>query len=128
MTERNGFERLLRELYAARLRSDLPALCSMFGEDAQLRIAGGGGMGPVVVTASGIGEFRPLLGLLIKSFRLSNQTILSLIIEGEKAAVHWRANVQSRISGTLTTTELVDLVEIKSGRIASYTEFFAPGS
>ena len=42
------------------------------------------------------------------------------------AAVHWRAKIHSRITGTSVLTELVDVVEIKNGRIASYIEFFVP--
>jgi hypothetical protein len=43
-----------------------------------------------------------------------------------KAAVHWRAGVHSRITGTIALTELVALVEIRDARIVSYLEFFAP--
>jgi ketosteroid isomerase-like protein len=40
--------------------------------------------------------------------------------------VHWRAKVYSRISGTTVLTELMDLVEVRDGRVASYIEFFVP--
>ena len=76
--------------------------------------------------AVGIAEFRPLLAIMIKSFKLSEQTILSMLIDGNKAAVHWRAKIYSRITGTTVLTELVDVVEVRDGRIASYTEFFVP--
>jgi ketosteroid isomerase-like protein len=74
----------------------------------------------------GVAEFRPLLAIMIKSFKLSEQSILSMLIDGAKAAVHWRAKVHSRITGTTVMTELIDVVEVKDGRIASYTEFFVP--
>ena len=48
------------------------------------------------------------------------------VVDGTKAAVHWRAKVHSRITGTSVLTELIDVVEVKDGRIASYTELFAP--
>jgi hypothetical protein len=47
-----------------------------------------------------------------------------MIINGTKAAVHWRANVHSRITGQRVLTEHVDVVEIQGGRITSYIEFF----
>ena len=81
---------------------------------------------PIAVTSVGVDKFRPLLALMIKTFKISDQSILSIIIEGEKAAVHWRATVHSRITGTEVATELVDLVEVRDDRIASYIEFFVP--
>jgi ketosteroid isomerase-like protein len=74
----------------------------------------------------GVGEFRPLLAVMIKTFKLRDQVILAILIDGMKAAVHWRAGVHSRITGTMVLTEFVTLVEIRGGRIASYLEFFAP--
>jgi hypothetical protein len=40
--------------------------------------------------------------------------------------VHWRAKIFSRLTGTTVLTELVDMIEIREGRIGSYVEFFAP--
>ena len=61
---------------------------------------------------------------MIKSFQLTDHSIQSLIIDGAKAAVHWQTRVYSRITGTNVPTELVDLVNLREGRIASYLEFF----
>lgn len=127
MTERLKIERLLHGLYDARVSGDLGALCRAFSSDAVLRFSGAGQAGPTLVAAIGIGEFRPLLSLMIKSFELREWTLLSMIVDNEKAAVHWRARIHSRITGVTTPTELVDLVDVRDGRIASYTEFFAPG-
>lgn len=127
MTDRLEIDRLLRELYAARVRGDLDAVCRLFSNDAKFEIAGASHSSPIAVTRAGVNEFRPLLTLMIKTFKLSDHAILSIIIDGAKAAVHWRAKVHSRITGTIVPTELVDLVEVGSGgRINSYTEFFVP--
>jgi ketosteroid isomerase-like protein len=128
MTDRLEIERLLRQLYAARMSGDLDAVCRIFANDAKFQIAGAGTASPVAVTSIGVNQFRPLLRLMIKSFKLSDQTILSMIIDGHNAAVHWRATIDSTITGTTVPTELVDLVEVRNGRIASYIEFFAPRS
>jgi hypothetical protein len=52
--------------------------------------------------------------------------ILDMLIDGMKAAVHWRAGVHSRITGTIALTEFVTLAEVRDTRIVSYLEFFAP--
>ncbi len=126
MTDRDAIDGLLRGLYAARLRGDLDAVCKAFSEDAVFQIAGAGQVSPVSNRAVGVGEFRPLLAVMIKTFKLRDQVILAILIDGMKAAVHWRAGVHSRITGAMVLTEFVTLVEIREGRIASYLEFFAP--
>jgi ketosteroid isomerase-like protein len=127
MTERVEIERLLLELYAARVRGDLAAVCATFTNDAHFQVAGASSTAsPIAMKALGIGEFRPLLAIMIKSFKLSEQRILAMLIDGAKAAVHWQAKIYSRITGTTVLTELVDVIEVRDGRIASYTEFFVP--
>jgi len=126
MPDKLEVERLLRELYAARLGGDLEALCRTFAEDARLDIAGTSYATPMAIRAAGLGEIRSWLALLVKTFQLGDQEILSMIIDGEAAAVHWRARIRSKITGATVLTELVDVVRVRDGRIASYTEFFVP--
>jgi len=40
MMDRLAIDRLLRELYAARVRGDLDAVCGSFVDDARFKIAG----------------------------------------------------------------------------------------
>jgi ketosteroid isomerase-like protein len=127
LTNRSEIDRLLRGLYAARVRGDLEGLCRAFSEDAKFKIAGvSRHVSPIAVTAVGIGEIRQWLALLLKTFQLSDQKILSMIVENERAAVQWQAKVYSRITGMTVGTELVDLIEVRNGSITSYTEFLAP--
>ena len=126
MTDRERTERLLRDLYAARVSGDIAAVYEKFSPDARFQIAGASHSTPVTVIANGAGEYRPLLAIMIKTFKLSDENIMSLLIDGAKAAVHWRAKIFSRLTGTTVLTELVDLIEIRDGRIGSYIEFFAP--
>jgi len=126
MMDRLKIDRLLRDLYAARVRGDLDAVCRSFLNDARFEIAGASHASPIAVTSVGVDKFRPLLALMIRTFKISDQSILSIIIEGLKAAVHWRATIHSRVTGTAVETELVDLIEVRDDHIASYIEFFVP--
>jgi ketosteroid isomerase-like protein len=126
VTNRTEAEQLLRRLYAARSRGDLKGVCNAFTADAKFQIAGASNAGVLAMTADGASELAALLSIMIKTFRLSELEILSLLIDGAKAAVHWRATVFSRISGEMTPTELIDMIELRDGRIASYVELFAP--
>jgi ketosteroid isomerase-like protein len=126
VADRLDTERLLRGLYAARSRGDLEGVCGAFARDVRFEIAGASNGGILAMTAHGVAELRPLLAIMLKSFKLTDLHILSLLIDGQKAAVHWRARVSSRISGETNLTELIDVIEVRSGRIASYVELFAP--
>jgi ketosteroid isomerase-like protein len=126
LTDRLEIDRLLRELYRARARGDLEGTCRTFSNDAKFQIAGASHASPVAITAVGINEIRSWLALMIKTFQLQDETILSMIIDGEEACMHWRARIYSRITGAMVLTDLVDLVHVQDGRIASYHEFFVP--
>ncbi len=127
MPDRLTVEQLLRELYAARIDGPLDRLCGVFATDAHFRIAGTSDGKPIAIAAHGIGEIRPWLAMMVKTFKLANHQIISMIIDGPRAAVHWRADILSRITGTVVPTQLVDLIEVRETRIASYIEFFVPG-
>ena len=117
---------LMREFFAARGRGDLEAVLRAFSADAGFQIASATQARAVAIKANGIDEFRPLLKLLIKTFRLSDLTIRSLTIDGGRATVHWRANVRSRITGATVPTELIDIVEVRDGCIVNFDEVFVP--
>lgn len=126
MTDRQQVDEVLRALYAARVAGRLDPLCALFAADARFRIAGSSDGKPIAITAGSAGEIRSWLAVLLKTFRLADHAILSTVIDGPAAAVHWRADVHSKITGTVVPTEVVDLVEVRGGRIASYREFFVP--
>jgi ketosteroid isomerase-like protein len=126
MTSRADIEALLRDLYAARVRGDLEEMFQLFTVKARFEIASVSHGNPSAVSASGAEELHSLLTLLLRTFRVKGHTILSLIIDGENAAVRWHASVYSRITGVTVPTEFIDIVEADDGRIASFIEFFVP--
>lgn len=126
MTERQAIEQLLQELYAARVEGQLERLCALFASDARFRIAGSSNGKPIAISARGMSDIRPWLAMLLKTFKLSRHEILSRVIEGAQAAVYWRADIHSKITGVVVPTELVDLVEVRGAKITSYVEFFVP--
>jgi ketosteroid isomerase-like protein len=126
MTDRQAVEQLVRELHAARLAGDLDRVCALYSEDARLRIAGTTDGKPIAIAASGINEIRPWMSILVKTFRMSQYTLLSLTADAPRAAAHWRVDILSKITGVVVPTELVDLIDVRGGRISSHTEFFVP--
>jgi hypothetical protein len=51
--------------------------------DVTFEIAGASNRGILAMTASGVGELRPLLAIMIKSLRLIDLHSLSLLIDGQ---------------------------------------------
>jgi ketosteroid isomerase-like protein len=121
---RTQIDRLLRELYAARSSGDLEGVCRVFAADVKFQIAGAGEAGAAGIKANGIREFRPLLAFMIKTFKLGALKIRSMEIQEEKATVRWQADVQSRITGATVPTELIDVVEVRDGKVVNFNEVF----
>ena len=126
MAERVVAERLIRELHAARVRGDLAGLCALFADQGRFEIVGASADKPIAIRANGLAEFKPWLAMMVKVFRLTDYQLLSLVVEWPRATAHWRTDIYSKVTGVTVPTELVDLVELSSDRILSYTEFFAP--
>jgi ketosteroid isomerase-like protein len=119
-------EQLLDEVYVARTEGQLDRLTALFAADATFRIAGASDGKPIAISARGSAEIRTWLAVMLKTFKLSRYQQIMVVIEDTRAAVHWRADIHSKITGVIVPTELVDLVEVSEGRIATYREFFAP--
>jgi len=126
MTDRLQIEQLLRELYDARVQGQLDRLCGVFAADARFRIAGASDGKPIAITASGIKEIRQWLTVMLKTFRLTRFQLVTTLVDGASASVQWKVDIHSKITGVVVPTELVDLVEVREGRVVSYREFFAP--
>lgn len=126
MSDRQKIEKLLRDLYAARIGANLSGLVALFAPNARFRIAGTGNGKPIAISATGREQIQSWLALLVKTFRIGNQEILSMTIEGADAAVYWDAQIHSKVTGAIVPTEFVDLVTVRDGLIVSYIEFFVP--
>ena len=126
MTHRAEIETLLSALYTARVKADLDGVLACFSPDVAFRIVGSSHSRQISIIAVGIAELRPWLAMMLKTFRLLDQEMVSLIIDQQSACAHWRARVVSKITGAEASTEFVDLVRVEGGRIASYSELFVP--
>ena len=105
MTDRAEIERVIRAAYAARKAGDLDAIGKTFTKDARLRIAGSTEVSPVAVKAEGVKNLQAVLKEMITVFEWVDQEILSMVVEGEKAAVHWRGTIRSTATGETIRTE-----------------------
>ena len=115
-------EKLVREAYAARKRGDFDAMAEMCAPRASLRLAGAPEHSPVAGTTRGRAALRERFAALAQ-FAFANQKMLSMIADGDRAAVHWRAKVTYKPTGKSAVTEFCDLWTVKNGKITSITQF-----
>jgi ketosteroid isomerase-like protein len=126
--KREVAEQIIGDLHSARVAGDLAAMCRLYADRGDFRIAGASADKPIAIDAHDLASFRPWLSMLVKVFRITNYQLLSFVFEGTRATAHWRADIHSKITGITVPTELVDLVEFDGERIVSYCEFFVPRS
>ena len=123
MNDRAAIEAMLREAYAARVRGDVEATVRHFADDAVFALAGAADASPVAMRCTDCESLRGAMAGLIAAFEFKDHQILSLIVEGQQAAAHTRVRVRATASGEEVTTEMVDLITIRDGKIASFVEF-----
>jgi ketosteroid isomerase-like protein len=123
MTDRAQIESLLQEAYAARKRGDVEAITRTFADNPHFEMAGARQASPIALRCTDRDQFRTLMAGLVKSFEFLDHEILEMIIEGNRAAVHSRSRMRSGITGEEVVTELVDLITVENGKIASFIEF-----
>src|ERR1700682_1755807 len=114
VAERVVAERMIRELHAARVGGDLGGLCRLFADQGRFEIVGASADKPIAIRTTSIAELRPWLAMMVKVFRLSDYSLLSL---GGGGAPRPLATVP---------TDRMDLLELSEDRILSYPEFFPP--
>ena len=118
MAERSEIVRIVEAAYAARQKADMKRILDVFHEDACFCAVGS------EAPAKGRAEHTPAIQQLIDAFQLLDYKIHCMVIEGDKAAVHWGGTFRSTATGKTAKTDLLDLIEVKDGRIASFHNYF----
>lgn len=116
-------ERVIRSAYEARGRGDLDGVMRHFAGHAHFSIAGSTAASAVPASATGIAPIREIMLRLFETFEMSHLAILSLIVDGEEAAVHSRVRIKPVGGVDEVETELVDLIRIEGETIVSFQQF-----
>ena len=119
MTSRSHIENALRSLYAARVKGDLEGTLKDLAEDAVFRINGQQLMGAAV---TGKAAIRPVLRELIKHWRFEDWKECSLLVDGEKALLHWTARVTYSPTNKSENVDTFDVVTFRDGKIVDYLQ------
>jgi ketosteroid isomerase-like protein len=123
MGSREDIDQLVREAYRRRVDQDVVGVCDMFAPDVDFRFVAAPKVHAASFAASGRPALRPLMEQLIKTFQLKDFDIKAVLIDGNRVAVHWNARVRSTVNGHELVTDVLDLMEVREGKIVSFIEF-----
>ena len=123
MADKTTLETVIREIYDARMRGDVDGILRHTADNVQFAIAGCGASSAVPCSVTGQQQLRDVMGHLISTFAFSNGRVIDLMIDGDRAIVHWRVQVKAPASGEEAETELVDLVEFAGDKVLSFKQF-----
>ena len=123
MSDRDTIEKLVREAYRRRVAHDTHGLCDLFTDDTEYRMVKAVPEGAPAFVAKLQPDLREVMSQLIENFHLKDFSIKTLLIDGNRAAVHWNARLHSTVNGRVSETDVLDLLEIRDGKIARLTEF-----
>lgn len=123
MTERAAVEALIRDAYAARHRGDLDALMEYLHPDCSYRLAGGPEAAEVFARPDGHSAVREQMAGLIDTYAFSNIEELALTVDGDRATLHWRADVECKPTGRTGSFEILDIFTFRDGKVKSLTQF-----
>jgi ketosteroid isomerase-like protein len=113
----------IRAVYAARVRRDVEGILSAFAEDVVFRLNAAPLHEATTVHAVDGRELRAVVTRMIGYFELINFEIIEAVIDGDKAAVRVILTRRALSSGRSVTTEVLDLVQFRDGKICSFTRF-----
>jgi ketosteroid isomerase-like protein len=123
MTSRSQIESIVKSLCEARLRGDLDGVLKDIAADARFSLNGRGtGVQALGAPCQGMAAIKPVIQQLIDTWRFDRLEQVELMVEGEKAVVHWRADVTCIPTGKSAPFEIVDLITFRDGRIVDYQQ------
>ena len=117
MSSRQEIEQALDRAYAARQRRDVAATVACFHADGSFTVNGAPG------PACGTEACRSALAGLFETFTLFESQPHCRVIDPPHAVVHWRGKFRANSTGQIADTDILDLIEVKDGRIASLKTF-----
>jgi ketosteroid isomerase-like protein len=123
MTDRKTIEAVIDRCYAARQKGDIETLMSAFDPDAVFELAGSKELVAAAEAARGHQNIRTTMTGLIAVFDFIDRDIISIVIDGERAAVHSRVKIRFVPRDRTFTTDLLDSFHFRDGKIVELLEF-----
>jgi ketosteroid isomerase-like protein len=123
MTNSEKLKEIIRSTYAARVGGDIDGTMAAFADHVTFEFNGGrtglpGMTGPI----KGKPSVRNAIQNLIDNFLFSDWKEVSSIVDGDKAALHWRVRVTFVPNGRSDTFDVIDLITFRGGKIVDFRQ------
>ena len=121
MTNSEKLKEVIRSIYAARVAGDIDGTMAAFADDVTFEFNGGGtGVPDLTGPIAGKSSMRNAIQILIDNFRFSDWREVSLIVDGDKAALHWRVRVTFVPNGRSDTFDVFDVITFRGDKIVDF--------
>lgn len=110
-------------MYRSRLSNNVDDLVGYFSPGATLRIAGAPESSPIARASADPASMHRQLAQLVSAWRWEEYSIVSIVSDGDTAAVHYRLKATFQPTGDKIDTEIGDFITFKDGKIASFVQF-----
>jgi ketosteroid isomerase-like protein len=123
MADREAMRRVIEEAYAARGTGNIKGLMAAFHTDAVFELAGDRKALEIAGAIHGHPNIEQAMTGFIGAFAFLKRDILSMIADGDRAAVHSRLTIRFVPKDKTFTTDVMDLFKFKDGKIVELVEF-----
>jgi ketosteroid isomerase-like protein len=119
MASRSEIEGTLKSAYAARKAGDLDGTMKYFADDVMFAI-NAGGVPALAKPSVGKAAATQAMRELIANWRFDSWQLISLVVEGDTAALHSKVHVTCVPTGKTADFDLVDHVTFREGKIVKF--------
>lgn len=123
MADRETIRRAIESAYAARDGGDAKRLAAAFHADGLFALSGSTEVLPIAQTIRGQPDIEHAMAEFIGTFEFQKRDIISIITDGDRAAVHSRLKIRYTPKGKTITSEVVDLFKFQGDEIVELVEF-----
>jgi ketosteroid isomerase-like protein len=121
---RDRKEKMLRTFWQERVKHGSAALKSFCTQDCEVHLIGDPTAVPFARSHYGLDAACTLIEQIDMEFEYLSFDIRTILIEGDRAALHYGADVRHRGTSASGHVEMFDHMVLKDDRIAVFTEFF----
>jgi ketosteroid isomerase-like protein len=114
---------VIDSFYRSRLANDVSRCLAHMAPEATIRIAGSPDSSPIASSSKSPGAMRQHVAQLVGGWDWHSQKIHSVTIQDDRAAIHYELTTTFKPTNTRVTSELIDLLTVRDGKITSYIEF-----
>ena len=119
---RDDYERLITTFYENRLANDAEACLAHFSPTAAFRLVGTP-LPPADAPPPSPDAVRRQVTDMVHTWEWKKFDLQSIVIDGDRAAIHYRLTTAFKPTRDVMTTDVVDLMTFAGGKVTSFVEF-----